>query len=172
MLKSVKYVTCNERGATLVLVALSLTVLLGMGALAIDAGMLYTARTELQRTADAAALAGASAFIDSPNSMAADPARQRAMEYATANPVRGELLVPAQIDVQVLLAEEKVRVAVRSTAKTLFATIFNVDLVGVATIAAAHAAVGGTQGVCVKPLAVPDPWLDNDDDDGNRMNRI
>ncbi len=47
MLKSVKYVTGNERGVTLVMVALSLTVLLGMGALAIDAGMLYTARTEL-----------------------------------------------------------------------------------------------------------------------------
>ncbi len=169
MLKSVKCVIRNERGVTLVMVALSLTVLLGMGALAVDAGMLYTARTELQRTADAAALAGASAFIDFPNSMAAGPARQRAMEYATANPVRNELLAPGQIDVQVLLAEEKVRVGVRSTSKTFFATIFDVDFVGVATLAAAQAAVGGTQGVCVKPLAVPDRWLDNDDDDGNRI---
>ncbi len=37
----------HERGAAIVQVALSLTVLLGMGALAVDAGMLYTARTEL-----------------------------------------------------------------------------------------------------------------------------
>ena len=169
MLRSVKSVIRNERGVTLVMVALSLTVLLGMGALAVDAGMLYTARTELQRTADAAALAGASAFIDFPNSMAAGPAWQRAMEYATANPVRNELLAPGQIDIQVLLAEEKVRVGVRSTSKTFFATIFDVDFVGVATLAAAQAAVGGTQGVCVKPLAVPDRWLDNDDDDGNRI---
>ena len=54
--------TCR-RGAVVVLVAVSLVVILGFGALAIDLGQLYLARAELQRAADAAALAGASAYF-------------------------------------------------------------------------------------------------------------
>ena len=55
----------GERGQTIVLVALSIVSLLAMGALAIDVVTLYTARSEIQRAADAAALAGAKAFVDS-----------------------------------------------------------------------------------------------------------
>src|SRR6266705_4315005 len=54
-----------ERGQTIVLVAVALVSLLGMAALAIDVTTLYVARGELQRAADAAALAGAKAFVDS-----------------------------------------------------------------------------------------------------------
>ncbi|HVB34750.1 MAG TPA: pilus assembly protein TadG-related protein [Patescibacteria group bacterium] len=52
----------GERGVTLVLVALALVVLLGFMAFAIDLGVLYVARSEAQRSADAAALAGAEVF--------------------------------------------------------------------------------------------------------------
>ena len=52
----------NERGATLVFVALALITLLGVMALAIDLGILYVARNQAQRAADAAALAGADVF--------------------------------------------------------------------------------------------------------------
>lgn len=55
----------GERGQTLILVALSLVSLLAMAALAIDVVSLYAARSEAQRAADAAALAGARAFVDS-----------------------------------------------------------------------------------------------------------
>jgi Flp pilus assembly protein TadG len=55
----------GERGQTIVLVALSIVSLLAMAALAIDVVTLYTARSEVQRAADAAALAGAKAFVDS-----------------------------------------------------------------------------------------------------------
>ena len=55
----------GERGQTIVLVALSIVSLLAMGALAIDVVTLYTARSEIQRAADAAALAGAKACVDS-----------------------------------------------------------------------------------------------------------
>jgi Flp pilus assembly protein TadG len=55
----------RERGQTIVLVALSLVTLLAMAALAIDVVTLYVARGEAQRAADAAALAGAKAFVDS-----------------------------------------------------------------------------------------------------------
>ncbi len=159
----------DERGVAIVQVALALAILLGMSALAIDVGMLYEVRTELQRTADAAALAGASAFIDFPVTMAPDPARQRALQYALANGTARAPISAGQVDIQVLQAEEKVRVRVDATANTFFARILNVDLVDVAAQAAAEAAVGGVQAVCVKPLAIPDRWLDADDDDGNRI---
>jgi hypothetical protein len=55
----------GERGQTIVLVAVSLVTLLAMAALAIDVVTLYVARSEMQRAADAAALAGAKAFVDS-----------------------------------------------------------------------------------------------------------
>src|SRR5215475_13929485 len=55
----------NERGQTLMLVAISMVSLLAIAALAVDLGSLYAARGEIQRAADAAALAGAKAFVDS-----------------------------------------------------------------------------------------------------------
>jgi Flp pilus assembly protein TadG len=55
----------HERGQTMVLVAISLVSLLAMAALAIDIVTLYAARSEVQRAADAAALAGAKAIADS-----------------------------------------------------------------------------------------------------------
>jgi len=44
----------NERGQTLVLVALAIVSLLGMAALAIDVVTLYVAHAEAQRAADSA----------------------------------------------------------------------------------------------------------------------
>jgi len=55
----------REQGQTIVLVALALVTLLAMAALAIDVVTLYVARSEAQRAADAAALVGAKAFVDS-----------------------------------------------------------------------------------------------------------
>lgn len=55
----------GERGQTILLVAVSLVSLLAMAALAIDVVTLYVAKTEIQRAADAAALAGAKAIADS-----------------------------------------------------------------------------------------------------------
>jgi hypothetical protein len=55
----------HEQGQTIILVAISLVSLLAMAALAIDVVTLYVARTEVQRAADAAALAAAKAIADS-----------------------------------------------------------------------------------------------------------
>src|SRR5580698_5925866 len=55
----------SQRGQTILLVAISMVSLLAMAALAIDVVTLYVARTEVQRAADAAALAGAKALADS-----------------------------------------------------------------------------------------------------------
>jgi hypothetical protein len=55
----------GERGVTILLVAAALVALLAMAALAIDIVTLYVARGEVQRAADAAALAGAKMFVSS-----------------------------------------------------------------------------------------------------------
>ncbi len=60
-----KHAFGNERGLTLILVTVSLVSLVGIAALAIDMTTLYVARAEIQHAADAAALAGAKAFVDS-----------------------------------------------------------------------------------------------------------
>jgi len=54
-----------EDGQTILLVAISIVSLLMMAALAIDVVSLYTAKSEIQRAADAAAIAGAKAIADS-----------------------------------------------------------------------------------------------------------
>jgi len=70
----------QERGQTILLVAISLVALLAMAALAIDVVTLYVASSQIQRATDAAALAGAKAIADSgfTSLPAADP------NYATA----------------------------------------------------------------------------------------
>ncbi len=50
----------RRRGAVAVLVVITLVVFLGCAALTVDVGTMYNARSDLQRTADAAALAAAS----------------------------------------------------------------------------------------------------------------
>ncbi len=69
----------SERGAVLVFVSFSLVALLGMAALALDAGQLYWVRRELQNTADAAVLAAAE-LLPSTGS-----ARSAALQYADLN---------------------------------------------------------------------------------------
>lgn len=70
----------TQRGATLVLVAVCLVALTGVGAVVIDLGMLLKARSDAQRAAEAGALAGASAFREyaAGDPRAIDSARARA----------------------------------------------------------------------------------------------
>jgi hypothetical protein len=65
----------KRRGAVAVLTVVSSAALIGFAALAIDIGMLIDVRAELQRTADASALAGAAKLLD--------PARLKSTAGAT-----------------------------------------------------------------------------------------
>ncbi len=67
-------------GQALVLVALSLAVLLGMAAVAIDAGRFLTQRRFVQNAADAAALAAADVVVQQFNSATVGTARQAARD--------------------------------------------------------------------------------------------
>lgn len=53
----------RKQAATIILVVVTVPVLLGMAALTIDTGVLFSTRADLQHAADAAALAGASAYL-------------------------------------------------------------------------------------------------------------
>jgi len=82
----------RRRGHALTFVAVTVIPLLGFAALAIDGGMLYSVRAELQRTADAAALAGAQALVTDSmlarnDSEVAQDAYNRASLVAGLNPV-------------------------------------------------------------------------------------
>lgn len=170
----------NERGATAAFVAVCIAGLLGMGALAVDMGMLLKTHSDAQRTADAAALAGASAFLNKKPEDAIADAYTRAIEYAGRNTVgrtkidttgqnvfgkNGNTYVDfAEGQVQVIPAEEKVRVIVtRAAVGTWFGRILGKRMVNVSAKAAAIADNWGT-GKCVKPFAFPDYWDDRDDD--------
>jgi Flp pilus assembly protein TadG len=82
--RSQRRLSLREAGQMLVLAALVLPVLLGFSGLAIDVGMLLKHRTERQRTADAAALAGAQYLAYNPTAPLAD-AKQIACDYAQKN---------------------------------------------------------------------------------------
>jgi len=157
----------NERGSTIVLVAVALTGLLSVVALAVDLGMLFTARSEAQRVADASALAGAGSFIEAPDNEAR--ARMVAIDYAARNDVRNESVVLLPEDVEVDIANRRVTVTVRRTGDrggaipTWFAQVFGVDAVDVAARATAEAMPAGAA-TCLKPFAVPDAWSDDDGD--------
>ena len=104
----------DQRGATLFLVAFGIFIFLGMVALAVDLGMMLGARTESQRVADSAALAGAGSLVTQPDDEVR--ARQWALDYAAENIVLGTIADVRPEDVDVLLDEHKVRVRVYNVA--------------------------------------------------------
>lgn len=53
----------RRRGAIAILVAVTTVMMMAFGMLVVDIGLMYSAKNDLQRAADAAALAGASAFL-------------------------------------------------------------------------------------------------------------
>ncbi len=79
----------HQRGASMVLVAISLIALLGLGALTLDGGNLYVARNELQNASDAGALAGTRMLYLPDGSMVNAGANQIAHDAAIANSSQG-----------------------------------------------------------------------------------
>ena len=76
----------SRRAAVVAQTAISLSVLIGFSALAVDVGAMYNTKAELQRTADAAAIAAAAQLGD----QTGDPqarARSSAQSYANVNTV-------------------------------------------------------------------------------------
>jgi Flp pilus assembly protein TadG len=153
--------TRDERGMTIVLVAVVLVAILGIAALAIDVGMWMTSRSEVQRVADLSALAGAGMLIPRPTDAAA--AESAAIVYAAQNDVRQLAAQVLPQDVDVILDSAKVRVRVyRTQARgsalaTFFANFLGTSTVDVGAVAAAEAWPASSAN-CLLPIALPDKW--------------
>ena len=170
----------HEHGQTIILVAISLVSLLAMAALAIDIVTLYVARSEIQRAADAAALAGAKAVVDSgfttlatgdakytnahdlAVSMAA--ASINAMLATPTNPVAGEqpsLFSPPSFDFTTHPGSYQVTVSLkRSNLPTFFSKIWARSAASVTASATAEA-YNPANLPTMTPIALKSvkPWL-------------
>lgn len=82
----------RKRAVVAVQVAVFIVVILGFAALTVDVGALYNVRADLQRTADAAALAAAAKLSDYGGGNPEDLARAVAQEYTEKNSVFGRTL--------------------------------------------------------------------------------
>lgn len=177
--------SCKQQaGTTLAFVAVALVALLGTMVFALDLGMLYVGRNEAQRAADAAALAGATAFQTTlctttpAGCQAGGPQEPAAIRLALAAAVHNAVLgQPAVVDCPQYTSgngscpgiifsyptpqEPQITVTVRrSGIPTFFARIFGTTTASVAASARAEAynPTGGTAPTnqsCVRPFLVP-----------------
>jgi Flp pilus assembly protein TadG len=170
MIRALRAFWQQEDGSAVALVAVSLVALVSLLALGIDVGMLFNARSEAQRSADSAALAGASAFLDFPAEEAVDPAEERALEYAVQNYIRKTMISAPEVSIHVNPDSATVTVTVRrEEVPTWFGRVLARNHVAIGATATAQAIDAGTA-QCVKPFAVPDAWEETtEDENGNRI---
>lgn len=118
----------DETGAVTVIIALSMTVLLGMAALVIDIGAAEARKAQLQDAADAAAVGLAQRCFDSPlSSLAACDGGVVGAATATATGYAVENLNDGVASVtSVVWSSNTVRVSLTSPQPSFFARIFDV----------------------------------------------
>ena len=168
-----------QRGSVLLMVSAGMVMLLGVAGLAIDLAGLYVARSEAQRAADAAALAGAKEFAapgatsgGSLTTAAIVRARQRAIDVGGQNSVGTETasILPSDVTIDVSNPGNPLVTVVveRTVAKnnpmpTLFVKIFGIqtaDIGASATAEAFNPSASSTTTVsvgakCLKPFLLP-----------------
>jgi Putative Flp pilus-assembly TadE/G-like len=162
----------GERGVSFLLVVAGMFAILAMAALAVDVVIIYTARSEAQKAADAAALAGAKVFVNSGITSGSalanicgggtDASNMLAGAAAQSNNVMG--IAAAVTNVTCNLADlrnPRITVTVsRNDLPTFFGRIFGRQVASVSATATAEAFnnSGGTTQVnigSVKPWLVP-----------------
>jgi Flp pilus assembly protein TadG len=167
----------DESGMTYVFIGLGFMAFLSASILAIDVGMLMSARSQAQNSADAGALAGATAlyYDDFNNRSATGPAVTSALAGARANEVmrnasRTEGVVsvtPNDVEFpnDTFGQPTRVKVTVYRTAargnpvSTLIARYFGTSSVGIGATATAEASPSNAM-TCVKPFTIPDKWTE------------
>jgi len=163
----------EEDGFSLVFVGLGFMGFLAVSMLAIDVGMLMTARNQAQNSADAGALAGATAlaFDSWTDRSATGPAVTYAISGSQANEVMGAAVAITPADVEfpndpVTGEPSRVKVTVRRTAatgnpvSTLIAQYFGISTADISATATAEASNANAM-TCVKPFTIPDKWQEN-----------
>lgn len=161
----------DEQGMSILYVTTGFLSFFVATTLAIDVGMLTTARAQAQNAADAGALAGAIALaLDDWNDRSASgPAVQAAVNAALENIVIGRAVAVEPSDVTFPVAPSgeanRVRVTVFRTAarsnplSTFIAAVFGMDTVDMTAAATAHAAPANAM-TCVRPFTIPDKWIE------------
>jgi Flp pilus assembly protein TadG len=159
----------DESGMSYVFVGLGFMAFLSASMLAIDVGMLMTARNQAQNSADAGALAGATALVfDSFSDRSpTGPVVTSAMTGATANQVMRSAVSVTPDDVSFPVDEfgeaNRVQVNVyRTTARgnplsLLIARYFGIESADISATATAEASRASGM-TCVKPFTIPDKW--------------
>jgi hypothetical protein len=168
----------NERGVSILLVAVGMVFVLGMAGLGVDLASLYVGRSQAQRAADAGALAGAQALVSSGCTTSLGPdispgcqaiARQRAVTVGNANFVAGVSPGITNADVtfpSTNTSDPQVKVVASRDAThgnpmpTFFIKIFGINSANVSASAKAEAfnPTGSNTGIalsCVKPWLLP-----------------
>jgi Flp pilus assembly protein TadG len=157
----------RNRGQVLLIFLAGLLAMLGVSALGIDVGYMYTARHELQRCTDAGALAGASAFIQGSWS---DPgvrtlAGSRARAFAAKDKVATSTLSPASELSVGFPAAERVRVQASRTVPLFFSRLFLGPTKTITASSVAEASAAGSNVKGLKPWGIPFPWEDTNGND-------
>ena len=160
----------NERGATLIMVAISMVVIFGFAVLALDVSMMLLARTQLKNAADSAALAGASALVD--GDVAA--ATEQAIRFAGYNVAIQDTMSPVRIFPENIIFpdENTIQVTTHRTVATndpvslFFLRVINSASDNKGNVTATSSAK--VSGVCatynLRPWCPPDRWDDRDND--------
>jgi len=163
----------DQGGATALFVALSITMVFGAAAMAVDLGMLATARAEAQNAADGAALAAAAALAYGQN--VDDDARRYAVEFAARNAVRNQSVTLDASDVTIV--GDTVRVAVvragsrDNAVPTVFARVLGTRSVDISASATAAPIQGPAEIACMLPITIPDRWVNRGSQRWNRSER-
>ena len=157
----------DPTGMSLVFISVGFMAFFAATTLAIDVGLFMTARTQAQSSADAAALAGATAFVyeSFDDRTAGGPAVQSAINTAKRNKIIGADVSIDPADVTFPIGSggqyDRVQVWVRRNAiPTLVGKVFNVPTFDINATATAEAAPANAM-TCVKPFTIPDKWVEN-----------
>jgi Flp pilus assembly protein TadG len=162
----------DERGISILYITTGFMAFFVATTLAIDVGMLTTARNQAQNAADAGALAGAIALAldDWEDRSAGGPAVQAAVNAAHENRVMGGEVSAGPADVAFPVApggeSNRVKITVYRTSErsnplsTFIAAVFGMDTADMIATATAHAAPANAM-TCVRPFTIPDKWIEN-----------
>ena len=162
----------RNRGQVLIMFVLALSILVGFVALGIDVGYMYSVRNDLQRSADAGALAGAFAFHDGgwvppnplPPPLIQAKAENRAQYFATRDPVGAMPLDNSAFLPFIYPAVNQIQVTVQKNVNLFFAGAIGFDNVTLSAKATAEAIPVDQNVECLTPLAFPYPYTDTNGD--------
>ena len=161
----------DQSGMSYVFIGLGMMAFMSASMLAIDVGMLMTSRSQAQNSADAGALAGATALVfnDWDDRSAGGPAVTHAINAATANQVMSKNVSVVPSDVVFLPGsngeQNRVQVTVFRTGSrgnpvsTLVAKFFGKETADIWATATAEASPANAMS-CVKPFTIPDKWTE------------